>query len=186
MKKNLLLTALLIVMTGSLAMAQSQSSAFSNGDNLLNVGIGLGSPFFGSGYSASLPINPTVSFEHGVTDAISVGGMISYASSKYSYTVPGLAYTLKENATFLGVRGSYHFNQLWQIPDNFDVYGGASLGYVIVNVSDNQGYATGTASGLGLGVFAGGKYYFQSNLAVYAELGYQSLSVLNAGITFKF
>ncbi|MBS1525015.1 MAG: outer membrane beta-barrel protein [Bacteroidetes bacterium] len=185
MKKNYLLTALFIITTGSLAMAQSKS-VFSNGDNLLNLGIGLGSPYFGAGYSASLPINPTVSFEHGFTDAISAGAEVSYASSKYSYSVPGAAYSFKESATYLGVRGSYHFNELLQIPDKFDVYGGASLGYVVVSVSDNQGYAASAASGAGFGVFAGGRYYFQSNLAIYAELGYQSLSVLNAGITLKF
>jgi hypothetical protein len=185
MKKNLLFTALLFVMTSSLAIAQSKS-AFSNGDNLLNIGIGVGSPYFGAGYSASLPINPTVSFEHGITDAISVGGTASFATSKYNYNLLGTGYSIKETAVFLGVRGSYHFNQLWNIPDNFDVYGGASIGYVIVSVSDSQGYSASAASGAGFGVFAGGKYYFQSNLAVYAELGYQSLSVLNAGITLKF
>lgn len=185
MKRNLLFTALLIIATGSLVKAQSKL-AFNNGDNLLNLGIGLGSPYFGAGYSASLPINPTVSFEHGFTDAISAGATVSYASSKYNYNLVGTPYSIKESATYLGVRGSYHFNALWNIPDKFDVYGGASLGYVIVSVSDSQGYAASAASGAGFGVFAGGKYYFQPSLAIYAELGYQSLSVLNAGITLKF
>lgn len=185
MKRNLLFTALLIVMGSSLAMAQSKQ-AFNNGDNLLNVGIGIGSPYFGAGYSASLPINPTVSFEHGITDAISVGATASYASSKYNYNLVGTPYSYKETATYLGVRGSYHFNELLQIPEQFDVYGGATAGYVIVSVSDSQGYSASAASGAGFGVFAGGKYYFASNIAVYAEAGYQSLSLLNAGITLKF
>jgi hypothetical protein len=73
-----------------------------------------------------------------------------------------------------------------QIPAQFDVYGGATAGYVIVSVSDSQGYSASAASGAGFGVFAGGKYYFASNIAVYAEAGYQSLSLLNAGITLKF
>jgi hypothetical protein len=166
-------------------MAQSKS-AYSNGDNLLNIGIGFGSPYFGSGYSASLPVNPTVSFEHGVTDAISVGAELSYASSKYSYNIVGSAYSFKESATYIGVRGSYHLDNVLSIDPKFDLYGGASLGYVIVSVSDNQGYSASAASGAGFGVFAGGKYFFQSSLAIYAELGYQSLSVLNAGIAFKF
>jgi hypothetical protein len=185
MKKNLFLTAFLIVAISSLGMAQSKS-AFSNGDNLLNIGIGLGSPFFGAGYSASLPVNPIVSYERGVTDFISVGGTLSYASSKYNYNLPGSSYSFKESATYLGLRGSYHLDDILKIDPKFDLYGGASLGYVIVNVSDSQGYSGSAASGAGFGVFAGGKYYFQPSLAVYAELGYQSLSVLNAGITLKF
>lgn len=182
--RKYLLTALLVVAISSLGMAQSKS--YSNGDNLLNIGIGFGSPFFGAGYSASLPINPIVSFEHGFTDEISAGGTISYASSKYNYNLLGSGYTFKENATFIGARGSYHFNDLLDIDKKFDVYGGATVGYVIVSVSDNQGYSGSAASTAGVGVFAGGKYYFQSNIAIYAELGYQSLSVLNAGITLKF
>ncbi|HWD87205.1 MAG TPA: hypothetical protein VG367_03695 [Mucilaginibacter sp.] len=183
--KKYLLTALLIAAISSLGMAQSKSS-FNNGDNLFNVGIGLGSPFFGAGYSASLPVNPVVSFEHGITDAISVGATASFASSKYGYSILNTNYSFKETAIFIGVRGSYHFDQIFNIDPKFDVYGGASVGYVIVSVSDNQGNSGSAASGGGFGAFAGGKYYFQSNIAVYAELGYQSLSVMNAGITFKF
>jgi hypothetical protein len=184
MKKNLLLTLVLAAVVGSAAFAQSKS-AFSKGDNLLNLGIGLGSPYFGSGYSSSLPVNPTVSFEHGITDAISVGAEVSYASSKYSYGILGSNYSFKESATFIGARGSYHFNELLNLDSKFDVYGGATIGYVIVSVSNNQGYTASAASGAGFGAFAGGKYYF-SKIAVYAELGYQSLSVMNAGITLRF
>jgi len=185
MKKNLLLTVFLIAIASSVCLAQSKS-AYNNGDNLLNVGIGFGSPFFGSGYSASLPVNPIVSYERGITNEISVGGTLSYASSKYDYSILGSAYTFKESATYLGIRGSYHLNHILKVDKKFDVYGGASLGYVIVSVSDNQGYSGSAASGAGFGVFAGGRYYFQQSLGIYAELGYQSLSVLNAGITFKF
>jgi len=63
------------------------------------------------------------------------------------------------------------------------MYGGASLGYVIVSVSDKRGYSGHAASAVG---FGGGKYYFSSNTAVYAEVGYQSLSFLNIGVSFKF
>lgn len=185
MKKNLLLTALLFFTITSTTLAQSKL-AFNNGDNLLNVGVGLGSPFFGTGYSSSLPFNPTVSFEHGISDAISIGAMVSYADSKYGFAVPGEAYSFKESATFLGVRGSYHFDQLLELPEKFDLYAGASLGYVAVGFSDNQGYTGSVGSAVGLGVFGGAKYYLGSNVSGYGELGFQSLSVLNLGLTFKF
>ena len=70
--------------------------------------------------------------------------------------------------------------------EKVDLYGGASVGYVIVSVSDNQGYTGSAASTAGFGVFGGIRYYFQPKIAVYGELGYQSLSVLNIGVTFKF
>ena len=184
MKKQLSLIALFTFITLAI-MAQSKSASFNNGDNLLNIGVGIGSPFFGSGYKASLPINPSISYERGITDAISIGGQLSYASSKFDNSFNN-AYNFKENAIYIGARGSYHFNQLFELDRKFDVYGGASLGYVTVSVSDNVGSLGSTASGLGFGLFAGGKYYFKPSTALYAELGYQSLSLLNIGIAFKF
>jgi hypothetical protein len=183
MKKQLSLITLFILITLA-GMAQSKSASFNNGDNLLNIGVGIGSPFFGSGYKASLPINPSISYEKGITDAISVGGQLSYASSKYNFDngVSGF----KESAVYIGARGSYHLNKVLDIDPKFDVYGGASLGYVAVSVSDNNGSFGSTASGVGFGLFAGGKYYFKPGIAIYAEVGYQSLSLLNVGIAFKF
>lgn len=184
MKKTLL--AILLLTTICLSTKAQSISPFKKGDNLLNVGIGLGSPFFGSGYSASLPFNPTISFEKGVSDEISVGGQLSYASSKYSFGYFGYDYSFKLNAIYIGARGSYHLNEVFEIDDDrFDIYGGASLGYVIVSVNDNEGYGNAAGSAFGYGAFAGGKYYLKPKMALYAELGYQSLSYLNIGISFK-
>jgi Outer membrane protein beta-barrel domain len=185
MKKQFLLF-LLFVAIGAGTMAQQSSSAFSKGDNLLNAGIGLGSPFFGAGYTSAFPFNPGVSYERGITDAISVGGQISYARSKYSYAIYGSDYYFKESALYVGARGAYHFNELLDLDSKFDVYGGATAGYVIVSVNDNAGHVGSAASAPGYGIFAGGKYFFRPNTSVYAELGYQSLSFLNVGISFKF
>lgn len=170
----------------SKVQAKASAKAFGEGDNLLNVGVGIGSPFFGAGYSSSLPINPSISYERGITNEISVGGQVAYASSKYSYNYPGANYNFKENAIYIGARGSYHFNELLDLDPKFDVYGGASIGYVIVNVSDNLGYSGATGSGVGFGLFAGGKYYFSNSTGVFAEVGYQSLAVLNVGVAFRF
>ncbi|RBQ05380.1 outer membrane beta-barrel protein [Pedobacter miscanthi] len=180
MKKQLLLIALFIFSV-SAVNAQSKSS-FSKGDNLFNVGVGIGSPYFGTGYSSSLPVNPSVSYEIGVSNAISVGGQVSCASSKYD----GYNYTFKESAIYFGARGSYHFNQLLKLNPKFDLYSGLSLGYVTVSISDSESIVTGTASGFGFGFYAGGKYYLGKSTAIYSELGYQSLSFLNVGIAFKF
>ena len=173
--------------TKTVASKSNNSSlrAYSEGDNLLNLGIGIGSPFFGSGYSSSLPVNPSVSFEKGITEEISVGGQVAYASSKYNVDLPGANYSFKQSAFYIGARGSYHLNELFKLDPKFDVYGGASLGYVIASVSNNQGFNGTTGSGVGFGLFAGGKYYFAKNTSLFAELGYQSLAVVNVGVAFK-
>ena len=178
----------LFVVFSTAVMAQQSSTGlgFAKGDNLVNIGLGIGSPFFGTGYKASLPINPSISYERGITDAISIGGQFSYARSKYEYDFFGSGYSYKENAIYIGARGCYHFNELLDLDSKFDVYAGAGAGYVIVSISDNQGYTGSAGSEAGFGVFAGGKYYFAPKVSVYAELGYQSLSVLNVGIAFKF
>lgn len=190
--KRLFISAMLMVAIATIGKAQTSSSAFKNGDNLFQVGIGVGSPFFGYGYSSSLPFNPTISYEKGITDQISAGGIISFASSKYQYN----GFTVfKQSATYIGARGAYHVNQYLNLGDNVDLYGGVSLGVVIVNttdegtIKDQQGNTLNfsqTGSGVGFGLYAGGKYYFQPNFGVYAEVGYQSLSFLNLGVTFKF
>jgi len=185
MKKTLLIIFLLMA-ARTISVAQS-SSAFSNGDNLFNAGIGIGTPFFGSGYSSSLPVNPTISYERGITDQISVGAQLSYASSKYSFDDGfGDDYSFTESAVYVGARGSYHFGEQLGLDSKFDVYGGVSAGYVVVTVSDNEGDSDTGTSKPGFGAFAGGKYFFQPKLGVYAEVGYQSLSYLNIGLAFKF
>lgn len=208
MKKQLFVMAVFMA-TSVIAMAQSASKgkvspkakvereskvsaknttsirAYGKGDQLLNVGIGIGSPFFGSGYAASLPVNPSVSFEKGITNEISVGGQLAYASSKYDLNTAGANYSFKQNAFYIGARGSYHFNELLELAPKFDVYGGASLGYVIASVSDSDGFNGATGSGIGFGLFAGGKYYLSNHTALFTELGYQSLGLLNVGVAFK-
>ena len=184
MKKIILLfvTAVLV----SVAAHAQSTDAFGKGVSLLNVGVGVGSPFFSSGYTSSLPVNPSLSYEYGISDVISLGAQVSYASAKYESSLLGYSYSFKESATYFGARASYHLNKPLNIPSNFDVYGGASLGYVTASISDNQGFSATASSGLGFGLFAGGKYYFSKSTGVYAELGYQSLALLNVGVAFKF
>ena len=163
----------------------NSNNAYSKGDNLLNIGAGIGSPFFGSGYSSSLAVNPSISYEKGITDEISVGGQVAYAGAKYKVNVPGADYSFKQNAVYIGARGSYHLNELLKLEPKFDLYGGASLGYVVASVSNSEGFNGTTGGGIGFGLFAGGKYYISNNTALFAELGYQSLAVLNVGVAFK-
>lgn len=174
--KKILLSITLIFAVSAACVAQSSSG--NTDGSLLSLGIGVGTPYFGAGYSSSLPVNPTVAYEQTVVNDISVGGELSYAGSKlYGFNV---------NAVYVGARGSYHLGPLLNVDSKIDLYGGVGLGYVVVNVSDDAGDSATASSGLGYGLYAGARYYFTPATAIYAELGYQSLSYLNVGVTFKF
>ena len=98
MKKAIFLCVAMMAI-GSLSFAQN--GAFSNGDKLLNVGIGVNSY-----YSGGIPVG--ASFEVGVTDEISVGGNVDFLSSNY---VGGNKFT----AIYFGARANYHFNEILNI-----------------------------------------------------------------------
>lgn len=156
--------------------SNSQAQSYKMGDNLLNVGIGVGVYSYGG-----LPIG--ASFEHGFTKQISAGGFIDYLSWKNSYS----SYSYSWRFIYFGARGSYHLNEVLNLNnDKLDVYAGAGLGYSTVSTSDNlvSGYS-GYSNRLFLNIHAGGRYYFSSNIAGFAELGY-GVSALKLGLTFKF
>ena len=176
MKQFFFSTILLLCAAVASAQSSTSQSAFKQGDKIFSAGLGLGSPYWGGGLSSSL-ISPTVALEVGVSDEISIGGSLAYSSSKLSY------YDWKYHAYFIGGRGAYHFDIS---KENIDLYAGAGVGYVIVTVGSKTYGGAAIGSGVGYTAFGGGRYYFGQKAAVYAELGYGSFSILNAGVSFKF
>jgi hypothetical protein len=174
-----ILVALGFVM--GLAMIPSGAYAqYKQGDNLLNIGFGLNSY-----YSGGLPF--CLSFEHGITREISAGGMLDYFSYRYAYAGNNYGFS----ALYIGARGSYHFNEVFDINDkSWDIYGGLSLGYRSFAWHDNNGTFNGLSgvygSGLFLGVHAGAKYYFNPKVGAFFELGALGSSNARLGIAFKF
>lgn len=174
MKTNMKFFSLstLIVFIGLTASAQ-QNGGYSKGDNLVNVGIGINSY-----YSGGIPFG--ASYEKGITDDISVGGNFDYLSHDYL--------TLKFTAIYFGARGSYHFNNLLKITSNkVDIYGGATLGYRSFSWSnDGQSLGDDYGSGIFLGAYVGGKYYFGDRIGGFAELGATGSTNARLGVAFKF
>ncbi|TKC12932.1 hypothetical protein FA048_04760 [Pedobacter polaris] len=170
MKSFFLLTFLTFISIASIAQ---QNGAYSKGDNLLNIGIGIN-----SSYSGGLPIG--ASYEKGITDDISVGANFDYLSNKYL--------TYKFTAIYFGARGSYHFNNLLKIQNNkLDLYGGATLGYRSFSWSDSeQNIGDEYGSGVFLGAYIGGKYYFGNAIGVFTELGEIGSTNARVGVAFKF
>lgn len=185
MKKNLVSFALMLILPVVFLHAQ----AFENGTNVLSAGIGLGSSIGYSGSSQSPAIS--LNFERGMWDlgsdgVVSIGAYAGFKGFKYSDSY----YTQKWNYTIVGIRSAYHFTGLDN--DQFDVYAGVMLSYNILKYKfeDKSGSNVYTGknnygSAAGFTAYAGGRYYFTSNLAVFAELGY-GVSYFNAGLSLKF
>jgi hypothetical protein len=174
-KMNLALAfvAALALMANS-AHAQTQSV---KGMNTVNAGIGIGT--FGFNGTGGLPV--TIGYDHGITDQISVGAYLGMVRTKY-------AYDYKYKYTIFGVRGSYHFNELLEIDNpKIDVYGGVAINYRNYTLKyEWEGHSEKlSGSTLGIGIHAGGRYFFSEKFGAYAELGY-GISPLQLGAVLKF
>ncbi|MBK8884162.1 MAG: hypothetical protein IPN67_17890 [Bacteroidales bacterium] len=170
----------------SLTQMLAQESTFQKGDKVLNLGIGFGGRYSGTGMTTSIP-PLSASFEVGVKDgvlekgSIGVGGMLAYSSHKYEYFGWGWKYT----SIVIGARGTFHY----PLVDKLDTYTGLFLGYDI-STAKEYGTATGidynnSYGGLTYAWFAGARYYFSDKFAAFAELGV-GVTILNVGVTLKF
>lgn len=178
--KNILKFLCVIILVFSASFASGQAR-YDKGDFLLNAGIGLG--YY---YAGGVPL--LVSGEWAVNDVFTVGPYLGYTSYSYRYGFFGSNYNYRYTFFDLGVRGSYHFSELFEIRDEkIDVYGGAFLGFVVSNYSgdDFSGYDDPYAGGLRLGIHVGARYFFSEKVAGYGELGY-GIAPLSLGVTFKF
>lgn len=183
--KKVLITLFVAILTMQLS---AQENLLTKGERVLNVGIGFGSTLYnGSGYNSTVP-PISASFEVGVKDdvldvgSIGVGGYLGYSAYKWEYAGWGH----KFSDFILGVRGTFHY----PLVEKLDTYTGLMLGYEIISSKDfgtidplyDPDYST---SGVAWSWYAGGRYYFNDNFAVMAELGY-GIAYLNIGIAYKF
>lgn len=80
----------------------------------------------------------------------------------------------------LGVKGDYYFDEMFAIPENFDVYGGANLGFLMYFGNDNT-----KSSGLWLGLEIGGRWFWNEKWGLNVEfaggVGYST----KFGVTMK-
>jgi len=181
--KRILLISLLLVIAVGLSFSQM---AYKKGDQVVSLGLGLGG--FAGAYGGSSGIAISGGYEYGVHENVSLGGLVGYSSSSDEYnSYYGGTYGWKYTYILIGARGAYHIDLLHN--SNIDTYGGVLLGYNIVSSSatgTNSSYygSTASASYMLFGVFIGGRYYFNPNLAAQVELGY-GVGFLNVGIAYK-
>lgn len=167
---------LCLTLASNKAMAQ-----YEQGQSDINLGVGFVSSFTGGGMPFSL------SYDYGLTDNISLGGIFAYASGKEDFSVPFFGdYSWKYTNMVIGVRGMYHLD----LVDNMDTYGGIMLGYNLASAKFDGDEALEalviepTVGGFSWGVTVGGRYHFTDNFGAFLELGY-GLSVVNVGLTMK-
>ncbi len=183
MKKLILL---FVAVVFSLTQMLAQESTFAKGDKVLNLGIGFGGRYTGSGMTTSVP-PLSASFEVGVKDgvlekgSIGVGGMLAYSAHKWEYAGWGWKYT----SIVIGARGSFHY----PLVDKLDTYTGLLIGYDI-STSTEYGTASGydydnSYGGFTYAWFVGARYYFSDAFAAFAELGV-GVTIFNVGVALKF
>ena len=186
--KTKIFTVAILASLFSFTFAQAQT--FAVGDNVLGIGIGLGSSIGSFGYSGQTP-SFNAHYERGVWDVggpgvISLGGFLGFKGFSNTYHYNSTTYKQKWNYTIIGIRSAYHYTGLDN--DKVDLYGGVMLSYDILHYSDNYtGSLSGDwgSSGVGFTIYAGARYYFSPNFAGFAELGY-GVSFLSLGVDYKF
>ncbi len=143
----------------------------SRGANQINAGFGF------SGWG--LPVY--VGIDHGFRDNITLGGELSFRG--YRENFKNVYY--RHNIIGISGNGNYHFNELFDIDEEWDVYAGLNIGFYIW--SSPSIYTGANASGLGLGGQVGGRYFFNSRTGVNIEFGGGNVfSNGKVGITHKF
>jgi hypothetical protein len=185
MKQKLMVSAIAVLFTLSL-----HAQKFSVSDKLITPGIGFGSILYsGLGYSTTIP-PLSVSYEQGFKEdigpgIIGLGGYLGMTGAKWESTWFGTTYGYKYTTIIIGARGYYHMDFVEKI----DTYGGLMIGYNVVMSSQTGDWSgipasSATSSGISYSFFLGGRYYFNDNLGVMAELGY-GISYLTLGIAYK-
>ncbi|MBP0905342.1 outer membrane beta-barrel protein [Mariniflexile gromovii] len=143
----------------------------------LNAGVGA------TGWGASV----YGGVEYGLLPDITIGAEASYHSYNHDYF--GSSYDYKSNIIGIQANGSYHFNELLQIPSEFDVYAGANLNYFswTTKVNGEKVNSYNGEDNFGLGLHAGGRYFFTDNFGVNVQVGGGNVfSGIKAGITYIF
>ena len=142
--------------------AHAQYNPYDNGSKIVTFGIGAS--------GRGIPIFARL--EVPVADNITVGGVVSYQSYSNNFT----SFKYRHTIFGIGVLGNYHFNELFEISDEWDVYAGATLGYYLANSKyvdsgNTVDYDGPDYGGVSLGLQVGGRYFFKDNMAVNVEVG---------------
>ena len=168
------LSIVYLVLISSVTYLNAQAP-LGKGGTQLNAGLGFS--------NWGVPIYAGLDF--GVHPDITIGPQLSYRSYSERYReFQGNIYRYNHSIFVLGFTGNYHFNTLLQIPKQWNVYAGLTLGYYIW--TSPSGYLGNRGSGIGLDAQIGGRYFFSEKFGVNLEFGGGTTSGGKIGITCKF
>ena len=191
--KKIISTVCLLCLFGAI-----HAQAFKIGENRSAFGVGFGWTFKERlSNSLHLP-SPNASVERSIIPFkdigfISVGAQFGFHYGYHNGTVPLTQVDYKQSWThvYFLPRFSLYYHEFFDeddFPSNIDLYAGIGLGFNYLShdyspdvllKSDRNGF------NLGYNFFAGARYYFKPNAAVFGELGY-GLSFLNVGLTIRY
>jgi hypothetical protein len=210
MKRTLLTLTLLIglgLLLSTTAQAQNakgfyrtpyknrNSGSFDRTSSLLTIGFGFpnrsGADFdYWGGNERRTGIGPGyIKYEHGIIDELGIGGYVAGAAARYKYG-PNRTYTDHTFSASVGLMAYYHFNKLIPVR-NLDVYAGVGVGVRQLTYTYDDDVAgdfdDDRTSFDAMPLFkVGARYYFTKTFGVYGEGGYDNMSDVNLGITFRF
>lgn len=156
------------------------NGTFDQSTSLVSFGLGIPSIYTGSYYNQSPVFYGK--YEHGfLRDEVGLGGYLSAGFGNYK--LPNQP-RYKYSSFSFAVLGYYHFNKLIPV-EKMDVYAGAGLGFSRHSWNDNNPYNDDDNSVIFV-VKVGIRYYVVNNFAVYAESGWDDMSSVNFGGSFRF
>lgn len=162
---------LVLLSTVTYALAQAP---LEKGGKQLNAGFGFS--------NWGVPIYAGLDF--GVHPDITIGPQVSFRSFSENYRdINGNKYSYSHTIFVIAFNGNYHFNTLLEIPSEWDLYAGLTLGYYMW--SSPSGYLGDRSSGLGLDAQIGGRYFFSEKFGINLEFGGGTASGGKIGITYK-
>jgi hypothetical protein len=156
------------------------NGTFDKETSLVTFGLGIPSYYSGGAFNQSPAFYGK--YEHGfLRDEIGLGGYLSFGWGNYDYGPDEADFS----AFSLGVLGYYHFNKMIPI-EKMDVYAGAGLAFRRFGWDDDFYGDAYEESGVLFTVKLGIRYYVVKNFAVYAETGWDDMSSVNFGGSFRF
>ncbi|MFY9307548.1 MAG: hypothetical protein WAQ28_00725 [Bacteroidia bacterium] len=186
--------------SGSISMRPvAGEKCFDENTRLINVGIGLGRHYYVplSTYSSFTSPSFCISYEQPWPKRIGpgylgVGGYAGYQNAHYKSLSSGYYYEHNWNYIMLTGRAAYHWDVLNS--EKAEVYAGSLVGiraqlynYQTNDLTPNGNiykYSRGGGAFPVFTMFAGARWYFAKNIAVYGEAG-SGISYITGGITFR-
>ena len=150
------------------------NGTFDKGTGIFSIGIG--APSHNHSFDPRLPAL-YLKYEKGLMNEVGLGFIGGLSFGRHGRSRDGAFNSL------FGVLGYYHFNKIIPVR-NLDVYAGAGVG---LNIFNAYNWNDGDVRVNIIPLFKGGvRYYFTPSFGAFVESGYDRISSVNAGVTFRF